>query len=86
LAFVVDIETPGGKLFEKIQEWGGTNLKDIFIFDVYSGQQVPIGKKSIAFSLTFQANERTLTEDEVNEAVDQIIRAARNEFDAVLRG
>ncbi len=86
LSFVVDIETPGGKLFEKIQEWGGTNLKDIFIFDVYSGQQVPIGKKSIAFSLTFQANERTLTEDEVNEAVDQIIRAARNEFDAVLRG
>lgn len=85
LAFLLDLDTPGGEIVDKLKEWGGINLKEIGIFDVYAGKQVPIGKKSVAFTLRFQSEERTLTEQEVNECVDRMIAEASRKFDARLR-
>ncbi len=85
LAFVIDLDVPGGKVMEEIKKWGGKYLKDINIFDVYTGQQVPVGKKSVAVSLVFQAHERTFTESEINKMVEQIISKIFVSLNAELR-
>jgi phenylalanyl-tRNA synthetase beta chain len=85
LAFVVDLDVPGGKILDNIKKWGGTYFKDVNIFDIYFGKQVPIGKKSVAVSLVFQAEEKTLTENEINETVDQIIEKIKSLLKAELR-
>ena len=48
MAFVVDLDVAGGNVIEEIKKWGGTHLFDVNIFDVSTGKQVPVGKKSIA--------------------------------------
>lgn len=85
LAFIMDYDIPGGNLIKKIREWGGEYLKRLSIFDVYDGEQVPVGKKSLAFAMTFQADEKTLIEDDVNQIVDGIILKVKGEFNAELR-
>ena len=55
------------------------------LFDVYKGKQVPEGKKSMAYSLTLQSMEKTLTDSEVNETVQEILTALEKELGAVLR-
>ena len=85
LAFIMDYDIPGGNLIKKIREWGGEYLKRLSIFDVYDGEQVTVGKKSLAFAMTFQADEKTLIEDDVNQIVDGIILKVKGEFNAELR-
>ena len=85
LAFVVDLNVSGGSLLEEVKKWGGTILREINIFDVYTGKQVPAGKKSIAVAMKFQADDRTLTEEEISEAVQRIIEKVKAKFGAELR-
>ena len=61
------------------------HIEAIEFFDVYRGQQVPAGKKSIAFSLTFRASDRTLTGEEVDAARDRVVAALAKSFGATLR-
>lgn len=63
----------------------GQNLVQITLFDVYTGKQVEAGKKSLAFSLTFQSNDKTLTDAEVNTAIEKIVAKLQKDFDADLR-
>ncbi|MEQ8818840.1 MAG: phenylalanine--tRNA ligase subunit beta [Sumerlaeia bacterium] len=60
-------------------------LESVALFDVYEGQGVPEGKRSLAFSLTFRAPDRTLKDDEVNDAVKQCVEALGKRFGAELR-
>ena len=85
LAFVVDLDLAGGALLEEVKKWGGTILREINIFDVYTGKQVPVGKKSVAIAMKFQADDRTLTEEEINESVTRIIEHVTAKFGAELR-
>jgi phenylalanyl-tRNA synthetase beta chain len=55
------------------------------IFDVYVGEQVPRGKKSLAFRITYRSLERTLTDDEVNKVQQQILDRLAKELGATLR-
>ena len=55
------------------------------LFDVYSGPQVPEGKKSLAFALTFRAKDRTLTDDECSEGRLAAAQAAAEKFGATMR-
>jgi phenylalanyl-tRNA synthetase beta chain len=55
------------------------------IFDVYTGEQVPRGKKSLAFRITYRSPERTLTDEEVNKVQQQILDRLAKELDATLR-
>ena len=73
------------RLEEEIKRWGGTFLKSLNIFDVYTGKQVPGGKKSVAVSLIFQAEERTLVESEINIIVERIISELKRTVKAELR-
>jgi phenylalanyl-tRNA synthetase beta chain len=60
-------------------------VDQVTLFDVYSGEQVPPGKKSLAFSVRFQSLERTLTDEEVNQAQQQIVDRLHHDFGATLR-
>ena len=63
----------------------GKLLQESKVFDVYTGTGVPEGKKSIAFSITFGADDRTLTDEEINKSMEKIIQNLQNKYNATLR-
>ncbi len=85
LAFVVDESTAVEKLKNGISVEGGRDLIEIDVFDLYRGKQIPVGKKSVAFSLTFLSPDNTLKEDEVDPVISRIIKFLGKEFNAELR-
>jgi phenylalanyl-tRNA synthetase beta chain len=85
LAIVVDEHTEADALKTVITKAGGPLLKNARLFDIYRGAQVGEGRKSLAFSLRFQSDERTLTDEEVQAACDNILKALEEEFEAQLR-
>ncbi|MBN2357634.1 phenylalanine--tRNA ligase subunit beta, partial [candidate division KSB1 bacterium] len=85
LALLVDANIAVGEIKREISNKGGPYLKEIQLFDFYKGDQIPAGKKSIAFSLTFSSKERTLKESEINTAVSTILDHLKKQFGAELR-
>ena len=85
LAVLVDAQTPVGHLQQAICEKAGQYLENVDLFDIYTGKQVPEGKKSVAFSISFRASDRTLTDEEVNAAFDHVLQNLQEKFGAVLR-
>lgn len=85
LALLIDADIAIADVEQAIREAGGSYLKDVYLFDFYKGDQVQKGKKSVAFSLTFSSKERTLSDDEVDEAVQKILDHLRTIFGAELR-
>jgi phenylalanyl-tRNA synthetase beta chain len=86
IALVVDENVVAGELQKAIIEAGGELLKEVSIFDVYQGDRLPDGKKSIAFSLRYYDPERTLTDEEVTAVHEKVIQAVEQQFGATLRG
>ncbi len=86
IALVVSSETSAGMLEDVIRSAGGKLLKDVRLFDLYEGDNVEEGKKSLAFSLTYADPERTLTDEEVVKAHDKVLNALTTEAGALLRG
>jgi phenylalanyl-tRNA synthetase beta chain len=86
IALVVDKETVSGVLRDLIQTAGGKLLKEVQVFDLYEGDRMEEGKKSIAFSLKYMDPERTLTDEEVTKVHTQVLEALKNQAGAVLRG
>jgi phenylalanyl-tRNA synthetase beta chain len=72
LAIVVDEHLAAGALLATIKESAGALLERALPFDEYHGAQVPEGKKSVAFTLTFRSPERTLTDAEVDQVMSEI--------------
>jgi phenylalanyl-tRNA synthetase beta chain len=85
LAVVVDEDVPAQKVQEAIVEAGGRLLYRVELFDLYRGEQIPPGKKSLAYSLTYQAEDRTLTDGEVAKVQERIVRHLAKELGAELR-
>ena len=85
LAVVVKKDTPAQALIDVISTNGGGLLKDVQIFDVYEGEQIASGMKSLAFKLTFQAEDRTLVDAEVNAVYDKILAELEAKCAAKLR-
>ena len=73
VAFVVDKDVISCDIEATIKKAGGRLLQSIEVFDVYEGEHVAEGKKSIAYNLLFMADDRTLTDEEVMKVFDQII-------------
>ncbi len=86
LAVIVEEDLNSRDLQKKIKSAASDNLKQIKIFDFYQGEQIPEGRKSLAFQLTFLNREKTLKEEEVKEDMDKIISALQDEFGAKIRG
>ncbi len=85
IAIVVNEEYTAKKVIGVIRQIKSDILKDIRLFDIYSGSQVPEGKKSLAFRLLFQSGERTLTEDEAKETRDEVIALLEEKIGAKIR-
>ena len=76
VAFVVDKTMTAEEVMSLIRKYGGRLLTDIEVFDVYEGEKIASGKKSIAFRLRFQSLERTLKDSEVEQVFRKIIKKA----------
>ena len=85
LAVTVDDNVPSGDISDAIYACGGETLENVELFDVYKGDQVAKGKKSIAFNLLFNAGDRTLSVEEIDEAVKVILKNLKDKFGAELR-
>ena len=85
VAVVVDEGVRWAELRRCILAARAQHLESLEFFDVYRGEQVPAGKKSVAFSLTFRAPDRTLTGEEVDAGRDAFVAALAAEFGASLR-
>jgi phenylalanyl-tRNA synthetase beta chain len=85
IALVVDEEIPAGQVAFLINQTGGKTLTEVRLFDVYRGEQLGTGKKSLAYSLTYQAEDRTLTDDEVAKLRRKIVKRLERELGAKLR-
>jgi phenylalanyl-tRNA synthetase beta chain len=85
LAFVVSEDVLAGDLVDAAREAAGPELRELRVFDVYRGGQIPEGKKSIAFSVAFQSPERTLSDEDARELRERIVAALAERFGAELR-
>lgn len=86
MALVVDSNVFAGDILSTIRLTGGKLLKDATIFDLYEGDKMEAGKKSVAFSLTYFDPERTLTDEEVTKAHQKVLKAVEETHNAQLRG
>jgi phenylalanyl-tRNA synthetase beta chain len=85
LAFVVDEDVPAGELAAAARQAAGPELRSMEVFDVYRGDQIAPGKKSLAFSVEFQSPERTLSDDDAATLRGRIVEALAERFGAELR-
>ena len=85
IALVVNADTPASEVEAVIRQAGGQLLKDVLLFDVYTGDQIPAGKKSLAYALTYQDENKTLTDKNAAKIRRKIIGAARHRLKAELR-
>ncbi|MBM3225105.1 MAG: phenylalanine--tRNA ligase subunit beta, partial [Candidatus Tectomicrobia bacterium] len=76
---------PAQRVEDTLRAAGGELLRQVELFDVYQGEQIPTGKKSLAYALTFQTEDRSLTEDEVLRVYQRIQQHAAAELGATLR-
>jgi phenylalanyl-tRNA synthetase beta chain len=85
LAFVLDRTVPVARVRQVIVSAGGPTLANAVLFDEYAGEQVGAGKRSLAFSLTYQALDRTLTDADARTIRERVAKALADELGAVLR-
>jgi phenylalanyl-tRNA synthetase beta chain len=85
LALVLRAEQPAAMVEGVLRAAGGELLRSVRTFDVYTGAPVPEGSKSMALSLLFRADDRTLTDTEIEALMSQIRSAAEQELGATLR-
>jgi phenylalanyl-tRNA synthetase beta chain len=86
IAVVVGEDVPAGDLVEAALAAAGAELREARVFDVYRGQQVGEGKKSVALALVFQSPERTLSDEDAAALRGKIMAALADRFGAELRG
>jgi phenylalanyl-tRNA synthetase beta chain len=85
LAFVVSEQVTAGELEAVAREAAGPELREFRAFDVYRSDQIGTGRKSIAFSATFQSPERTLTDEDAADLRQRIVSRLEQDFGAQLR-
>lgn len=85
IAIVVDENVPAGAIEKLIQQTGGKLVTQVRLFDIFRGAQIGEGKKSMAYSLTYQASDHTLTDKDATQIRQKIIRRLEQELGAKLR-
>jgi phenylalanyl-tRNA synthetase beta chain len=86
VSIIVDTAVPAGQVLTFLQRFRPELLREVRLFDVYAGKPVPTGKKSLTFALTYRADDRTLTDEEVNGIQTRVVEQLRQRFGAQLRG
>ncbi|MBN1286627.1 MAG: phenylalanine--tRNA ligase subunit beta [Anaerolineae bacterium] len=85
IAVVVDAGAPAADVQAEIVQAGAPLLREARLFDVYQGEQIEPGKKSLAYALTFRSDTQTLTDKAVAKMQQKVIKALEKKFDAKLR-
>jgi phenylalanyl-tRNA synthetase beta chain len=85
IAVIVDDALPADRVETLIRQTGGKMLADVRLFDVFHGEQVGTGKKSLAYSLTYQSFDKTLTDADAAQVRNRIVKRLEQEFGAKLR-
>jgi phenylalanyl-tRNA synthetase beta chain len=85
LAVLVDESVTAEQVETAIRQAGGSLLRAVILFDVYRGKQVPAGKKSLAYALTFQADDKTLKDADVEKVRRRIVARLGQTVGAELR-
>ena len=85
IAVVVEESVLVGDIENLILKHGEGIIEKVELFDIYRGDQIEDGLKSIAFSIIYRSYEKTLTEEEVNKTLKNIIKDLENSLDAKLR-
>ena len=86
VALVVDAAVPAADVEAALRDGAGELLESLRLFDVFTGEQLGEGRKSLAYALRFRAADRTLTVEEASAARDAAVAAAVARTGAVLRG
>jgi phenylalanyl-tRNA synthetase beta chain len=86
LALVVPEDVSAERIEQAIGSAGGKLLESVRLFDVYRGESVGAGRKSMAFALTYRSAERTLTAEEVESTHERLVRKVSGAVGAELRG
>lgn len=85
IAMLIDDSINVYEIEKIIKKCSGNILEGYKLFDVYKGAQIPKGKKSVAYSVTFRADDRTLTDEEISEVFNKILAKLEKELNAQLR-
>jgi phenylalanyl-tRNA synthetase beta chain len=85
IALVLSKDIQSSDLISAITSLDQEYLIDVNIFDVYEGEHIEAGKKSVALNLSYQSSEATLTDEQLNQSVDEILSHLQTEFSAHLR-
>lgn len=85
IAMLIDDSVNVYEIEKIIKKCSGNILEGYNLFDVYKGAQIPEGKKSVAYSVTFRADDRTLTDEEINGVFDNIVKTLEDNLSAQLR-
>ena len=85
IALLVKDEILAKQMEDIIKQRSGKIFEELKLFDVYKGKQVPDGMKSVAYSITFRAEDRTLTDEEVAKTMKRILEGLQDNLGAQLR-
>jgi phenylalanyl-tRNA synthetase beta chain len=85
IALVLDENIPAGNVLKMIKDYPSELIEDAIIFDLYKGEKIPAGKKSLAFNIRYRAKDRTLTEEEVERAHKGLVEYLLKETGGTLR-
>jgi phenylalanyl-tRNA synthetase beta chain len=85
VALVVPENLSAREILEHFRRWGGEWVEEVKVFDCYQGEAIPPGKKSLAFSIQYRVQDRTLRDEEVNQYHSRIVAAVIQETGAVVR-
>ncbi|WP_010099079.1 phenylalanine--tRNA ligase subunit beta [Ornithinibacillus scapharcae] len=85
IAFILDEKVNAGDVKATIEEIGAPLVKQVQVFDLYKGENLPEGKKSVAYSLLYQDPEKTLVDEEVEKSYQSIIEAVNEKHQAYVR-
>ncbi len=85
LALVVDKDIMVGQIEAIIRKHGRKLIEEIKLFDVYTGDQIPEGKKSVAYTIRYRSSDRTLTDEEVNKLQEKLVEDLKDSLNADLR-
>jgi phenylalanyl-tRNA synthetase beta chain len=86
IALVLPQEMEAGGLIKTIHQMGEELLENVQIFDVYSGPNLPVGKKSLGIRLSYRSSQKTLTDEEVSQVHGRIVRQLVEVSGAIIRG
>ena len=85
IAVVVDEAVGAGAMMDAIAKAAAKTLEDVKLFDIYRGDKLGAGRKSVAYAITLRAPDRTLTDEEINATMEKVLKALNQQFGAELR-